>query len=78
MASLARALKLPLRAPARPDRADRIDPFDPAHTENTVLLVEDLARIRSSRFTIADLEFILLHRERPAPRAQPIAGSASS
>ena len=43
-----------------------IDPFDPAHTENTFLLVEELARIRSSRFTIADLEFILLHRERPA------------
>ena len=65
-ASLARAIKLPIRDLLGLTALTGIDPFDPAHTENAVLLVEELARIRASRFTIADLEFILLHRERPA------------
>jgi peptidoglycan hydrolase-like protein with peptidoglycan-binding domain len=64
--SLARAFKLSLRDFLGLVALTGIDPFDPAHTENIVLLAEEADRIKASGFSVADLEFVLLHRERPA------------
>jgi len=64
--SLARALKLSLRDLLGLVALTGIDAFDSSHTENAVLLAEEADRVKASGFSVADLEFVLLHRERPA------------
>ncbi|HUT72078.1 MAG TPA: neuraminidase-like domain-containing protein [Desulfatiglandales bacterium] len=67
--SLCRALKLSVRESVAliEMRGQDLDPFsplfdDPKPTQNLLLLVDDLQKVRSSGFQIAELDYLLRHR----------------
>lgn len=65
--SVARALDLTVRQLASVIDLTGIDPFDAAHTEQTLHLLREVRAIRSSGFSIEELDYLLRHVDsRPA------------
>lgn len=74
-ASLAKALKLRIRDFLNLLHLTDARPFDRARTEEAVLLVEKLAKIRAAGFSIEELDYLLRHVVRPGAPAAPADNS---
>ncbi len=68
---LARGLNLPIVELVALFELAGVEPFDPAHTESAVLLVELAEKVRSSGFSIAELDYLLRHRTSDAVDVAP-------
>jgi hypothetical protein len=68
---LARGLNLPMGEFVALGELAGVDVFDPAHTESAVMFVELAERVRSSGFTIAELDYLLRHRASDAVDVAP-------
>ncbi len=80
IASFARKLKLGIRDLLALKAVSEVDPFDLAHLENTRWFVERARKVRASRFTIAEVDYLLRHVSQApqASRRHPNASSCSS
>jgi hypothetical protein len=69
--SLAKAARLNARELVSMLALTGLDPFDPAHTENALALLDDVAAVRASGFSIAELEYLLSHKDAKPGTLEP-------
>jgi hypothetical protein len=71
VASCAKALKLSIADFLALRALTELNPFDPTHTENAVLLAEKARKLARSPFSIAELDYLLRHVDRPGSGVTP-------